>query len=66
MGEATPEQRYVDDRGALKCGIAFPLQIYIEQKLGERGILDLSSHSINRDRLPLFKDTNLGSEALEF
>ena len=37
MGEATPEQRVVGSDGRLRCGVAKPIQEYIEQRLKASG-----------------------------
>ncbi len=44
MGEATPEQRYVDERGHLRCGVAQPVQSYIAEILSEHGLISPDEH----------------------
>jgi uncharacterized protein len=66
MGEATPEQRYLDDQGQLKCGIALPLHRYIEQKLAAHGILDVATNSLDRSKLPMVEWKERDGEAIEF
>ncbi|MEU6407796.1 radical SAM protein [Microbispora sp. NPDC046933] len=39
MGEATPEQRWRDGDGRLFCGVALPVQHYIEERLRTAGLL---------------------------
>jgi uncharacterized protein len=39
MGEATPEQRRRDRDGRLLCGVALPVQHYIEERLRTDGLL---------------------------
>lgn len=39
-GEATPEQRHLDDQGRMGCAVAQPIQAYIEQVLYETGLAD--------------------------
>jgi uncharacterized protein len=39
MGEATPEQRWHDEEGRLRCGVAKPIQTYIEDLLRRDGLL---------------------------
>lgn len=40
MGEATPEQRHYDQIGRLRCGVAQPVQQYVEELLERAGGLD--------------------------
>lgn len=40
MGEATPEQRFLDETGKLRCGIVKPLMDAIERRLITDGVLD--------------------------
>jgi uncharacterized protein len=49
MAEATPEQRYYDSLGLLKCGVAQPLQQYIEQILINAGLADMQHECLLTD-----------------
>jgi uncharacterized protein len=65
MGEATPEQRYLNEKGDLKCAIAYPLHSYIEQRFIERGIIDTKSQSLDRSKLPLSQSHSKLSQSFE-
>jgi uncharacterized protein len=43
MAEATEEERYLDARGQLRCGIAKPVHEYLERRLLELGIFGEST-----------------------
>ena len=66
MAEATPEQRFVDQSGRLKCGVALPVQTYIERRLAEIGVLDPVSRSIRNDWLRSIDFRQNVVEAAEF
>jgi uncharacterized protein len=51
MAEATPEQRWHDERGALICGVAQPVQSYIEQLLVDAGLVDTEKDVLVREKL---------------
>jgi uncharacterized protein len=47
MGEATPEQRFLDETGRLHCGVVRPLTDAIEQRLIAAGVIDSLRHKVN-------------------
>lgn len=51
MAEATPEQRWCNDQGTLTCGVAQPIQAYIEQLLICAGLVDPRRGLLVRERL---------------
>jgi uncharacterized protein len=51
MGEATPEQRWLDAEGAIRCGVARPVQEYIERVLVEQGLVDVEAAALKLDRV---------------
>ena len=51
MGEATPEQRWLDETGRPICGVAQPIQDYIERLLIDAGFVDSKLHSLVRNRI---------------
>ena len=51
MGEATPEQRWRDKDGRLRCGVARPIQDYIVERLAGAGLLDESGTRLIEARL---------------
>ena len=62
MGEATPEQRYKDVDGRLKCGVVKPVQEYIEAVLINSGIFDPKTRRWSSDRIKS-KAVNQSSES---
>lgn len=51
MGESTPEQRWKDSNGSTYCGVAAPIQQYIEQKLVACGLVDTSTNRLKYDEM---------------
>ena len=51
MGEATPEQRFLNQSGGLTCGVVQPVQNYIVGKLIADGIVDPVTRSVDRTQL---------------
>jgi uncharacterized protein len=51
MGESTPEQRSWDAHGRLVCGVAQPMQYYIEQLLVEAGVVDVEAAALRIDQI---------------
>jgi uncharacterized protein len=51
VGEATPEQRWTDAAGRARCGVAAPLLEYIEIRLIDAGLVDLSTNKIDDSEL---------------
>lgn len=51
MGEATPEQRWKNSNGKTYCGVAAPIQKYIEQKLIAYGLVDTPTKKIKYDKI---------------
>lgn len=66
VGEATPEQRLLDDAGRLKCAIALPLHRYIEQKLATAGVIDFDEGTVIERSLPKVDLSRTVSEAIEY
>jgi uncharacterized protein len=50
MGEATPEERHLDDHGALVCGIAKPMHEYLERRLSASGLWAASTSATGPPR----------------
>lgn len=51
MAEATPEQRWTDTQGHLFCGVARPLQDYIERVLVDNGLVNIESGALRMERI---------------
>ncbi|WP_280248014.1 radical SAM protein [Nocardia abscessus] len=51
MAEATPEQRVFDSVGRLHCGVAKPVQEYIERVLVGEGVVDVDAAALRLDRI---------------
>jgi uncharacterized protein len=51
MGEATPEQRYVDEYGHVRCAIVEPLQEYIEGLFVQANMVDGDGHLLSAKQL---------------
>jgi uncharacterized protein len=51
VAEATPEQRTIGESGRLECGVAMPVQAYVESVLLEAGLVDRSRNLLVRERL---------------
>lgn len=47
MGEATPEQRFADETGKLRCGVVKPLTDAIERRLIADGVVDPLRHEVD-------------------
>lgn len=66
MGEATPEQRYLDESGKLVCGTARSVQEYIEKKLVDAGVIDVETGELTTYFLDKREFIQQAAESLEF